>query len=145
MFIRLRRVQPRTRTRSGACTSDTYMRTAPTLTSADVNPSQDAWAALWLLLQVSLGSCPDTQVMTPASSPPSSRCLPFRVCQTLRFLLSQFCRTELSVFCQQFHLHLFPFDLRVCQTLNSRHPPRLLQFRVCQTLNPHQSILQDGP
>ena len=48
MFIRLRRVQPRTRTRSGACTSDTYMRTAPTLTSADVNPSPDAWAALWL-------------------------------------------------------------------------------------------------
>ena len=33
--------------------------------------------------------------------------------------------------------HLFPFDLRVCQTLNFRHPPRLLQLRVCQTLNPY--------
>jgi hypothetical protein len=51
----------------------------------------------------SLGSCPDTQVMTLASSPPSSRCLPFRVCRTLRFLFSQFCRTERSVFRQQFH------------------------------------------
>ena len=51
----------------------------------------------------SLGSCPDTQVMTLASSPPSSRCLPFRVCQTLRFLSSQFCRTQRSVFRQQFH------------------------------------------
>ena len=28
------------------------------------------------------------------------------------------------------------FDLRVCQTLNSRHPPRLLQFRVCPTVIP---------
>ena len=54
-------------------------------------------------LHIYLGSCPDTQVMTLASSPPSSRCLPFRVCQTLRFLLSQFCRTERSVFRQQFH------------------------------------------
>jgi hypothetical protein len=48
MFIRLRRVPERTRTRSGACTSDTYMRIAPTVTSADVNTSPDAWPALWL-------------------------------------------------------------------------------------------------
>ena len=41
--------------------------------------------------------------MTLASSPPSSRCLLFRVCQTLRFLSSQFCRTQRSVFRQQFH------------------------------------------
>ena len=62
---------------------------------------------LWLFAPVffppSLGSCPDTQVMDLASSPPSSRCLPFRVWQSLRFLLSQFCRTECSVFRQQFH------------------------------------------
>ena len=51
----------------------------------------------------SLGSCPDTQVMTLASSPPSSCCLPSRVCQTLRFLSNQFCRTERSVFRQPFH------------------------------------------
>ena len=107
----------------------------------------------------SLGSCPDTQVMTLASSPPSSRCLPCRVCQTLRFLSSQFCRMERSVFRQQFHscpctrimtlvssppsarcppfgtsvaFISFPsLDLRVCQTLNSHHPPRLLEIRVC--------------
>jgi hypothetical protein len=48
MFIRLRRVPARIRTRSGACTSDTYMRIAPTLTSADVNTSPDTWAALGL-------------------------------------------------------------------------------------------------
>jgi hypothetical protein len=36
--------------------------------------------------------------MTLASSPPSSRYLLFRVCQTLRFLSSQFCRTQRSVF-----------------------------------------------
>ena len=38
---------------------------------------------LALVFPTSLGSCPDTQVMTLASSPPSSRRLPFRVCQTL--------------------------------------------------------------
>ena len=46
MFIRLRHVPERTRTRSGACTSDTYMLITPTLTSADVNTSPDAWATL---------------------------------------------------------------------------------------------------
>ena len=50
MFIRLRRVPARIRTRSGACTSDAYMRIAPTLTSADVNTSPDTWAALGLEL-----------------------------------------------------------------------------------------------
>ena len=43
-------VHPRTRTRSGACMSDTYMRITPTLTSADVNPLTESWAALWLEL-----------------------------------------------------------------------------------------------
>ena len=46
MFIRLRHVPERTRTRSGACTSDTHMLITPTLTSADVNTSPDAWATL---------------------------------------------------------------------------------------------------
>ena len=40
---------------------------------------------------------------------------------------------------------IFFFLPRVCQTLSSHHPPRLLEIRVCQTLNPHQSILQDEP
>ena len=39
----------------------------------------------------------------------------------------------------------FYFPPRVCQTLSSHHPPRLLEIRVCQTLKPHQSILQDEP
>ena len=38
----------RTRTRSGACMLDTYMRTAPTLILLDGGPSQDTWAAHWL-------------------------------------------------------------------------------------------------
>ena len=58
MFIRLRRVPARTRTRSGACTSDTYMRIAPTLTSADVNTSPDAWAALGLELATTARRAP---------------------------------------------------------------------------------------
>jgi hypothetical protein len=32
--------------------------------------------------------------------------------------------------------------LRVCQTLNSRLPPRFLRLRVYQTINPCKSILQ---
>jgi hypothetical protein len=47
MFIRLRRVPERTRTRSGACMSDTYMRIAPTRILLDVNPSPEAQTALW--------------------------------------------------------------------------------------------------
>ena len=50
-----------------------------------------------------LGSYPDTQVKTLASSPPSSRCPLIRVCQTLRFLSSRFCRTHRIVFRQQYH------------------------------------------
>ena len=38
----------RTRTRSGACMLDTYILIAPTITSADVNTSPEAWAALGL-------------------------------------------------------------------------------------------------
>ena len=48
MGDRLRRIPARTRTRSGACMLDTYMRTAPTLILLDGGPSQDTWAALWL-------------------------------------------------------------------------------------------------
>jgi hypothetical protein len=69
-------------------------------------------------LPLSLGSCSDTQVMTLVSSPPSSRCLPCRVCQTLRFPLSQFCRTERSVFRQQFH----PCPYTRIMTLSSSPP-----------------------
>jgi hypothetical protein len=47
MGNRLRRIPARTRTRSGACMLDTYMRTAPTLILLDGGPSQDTWAALW--------------------------------------------------------------------------------------------------
>ena len=50
MFILLQRVPERTRTRSGACMSDTYMRIVPTITLADVNLSPEAWASLWLEL-----------------------------------------------------------------------------------------------
>ena len=42
-------------------------------------------------------------------------------------------------------IFFFPLSPRVCQTLSSHHPPRLLEIRVCQTLKPHQSILQDEP
>jgi hypothetical protein len=48
MGDRLRRIPARTRTRSGACMLDTYMRTAPTLILLDGGPSQATWAALWL-------------------------------------------------------------------------------------------------
>ena len=49
-------------------------------------------------------------------------------------LLSTF--SSLLPFRHECFLHLFSFDLRVCKTLNSHHPPRLLEIRVCQTLNP---------
>jgi hypothetical protein len=44
----LHRISARTRTRSGACMLDTYMRTTPTLILLDGGPSQDQWAAHWL-------------------------------------------------------------------------------------------------
>ena len=48
MGDRLRRIPDRTRTRTGACMMDTYMRTAPVLIFLDGGPSQDTWAAHWL-------------------------------------------------------------------------------------------------
>jgi hypothetical protein len=42
------RVPERTRTRSDACMSDTYIRISPTRILLDVNLSIETWATLWL-------------------------------------------------------------------------------------------------
>jgi len=75
----------------------------------------------------SLGSCSDTQAKTLASPPSSLSYRLLNVCQT--------------------HKSFFFFFPRVCQTLRSHYPPRLLEIRVCQTLKKTllQSILQCGP
>ena len=79
-------VHPRTRTRSGACMSDTYMRITPTLTSADVNPLTESWAALWLELattarrtptrdSVNLHPCRQAAFFLPCASLPPDDCI----------------------------------------------------------------------
>jgi hypothetical protein len=48
MGDRLCHIPARTRTRSGACMLDIYMRTTTTLILLDGGPSQDKWASPWL-------------------------------------------------------------------------------------------------